>query len=109
MTIEKFITDTLIKKAYSLESIGINELAWKKEDAIQVIKELIEIKKAILGGDVYKKNKKLIQPTYDSWYCEMNSNENIDDFSLRSINKSIDYIKNYNEKNNGEYYYTIVV
>ena len=98
MTIEKFITDTLIKKAYSLEPIVINELSWKKTDAIQVIKELMERKKAILGGDVYKKNKTLIQPTYDSWYCEMNTNENIEDFLLRSINKSIDYIRNYNEK-----------
>ena len=43
-----------IVKAISLEGYGINDLAWSKEDAGRLIKEIMKDKIGIFGGDVYK-------------------------------------------------------
>lgn len=78
-------------KAISLEKFGINDLAWDKENA----KNLMEDEIGILGGDVYKLTNKQLQPTYDNWSCEQKIPESLEDFYARSKKESLNYIYNY--------------
>lgn len=55
---------------YSLESLGIDGIAYPIEYAIQLI-DMVETKNvAILGGDLYRMKDSSIESTYDNWYCE---------------------------------------
>ena len=108
MNNKEFLTENLLKKSISLISLGIHEIAWKRAEVLEVIEEINKKRKPILGGDIYKKDNGLMCPTYDNWYCELNPNENIEDFVIRSIDYSKKYIESYKECKGIEYYYTII-
>jgi hypothetical protein len=56
----------IIEKAIFLEKHGINDVAWKKEDAETLIKSIMKDKIGILGGDVVTSQKVLVkQPDLD--------------------------------------------
>jgi len=62
----------MIELSISLKELGVENLAWKKEDALLVIQHLMEQEKIILGGDVYKIENKKIAHTCDSWFYQVN-------------------------------------
>lgn len=89
---------------HDLRILGINEYAYNFENIMRII-EYVKISNGIiLGGDVYKISSNSIEGTYDSWFYDIERNNDSD----KSIKKSIDYITNYNKvfPNN---LYTIVV
>ncbi|MGI9279050.1 MAG: Imm40 family immunity protein [Endozoicomonas sp.] len=93
----------------SLESLGINNWALTKQQALSAL-EYFKIKKAIvLGGDVCSIKGQNPELNYDSWHCDRNSNETLDDFSKRSILVATDYIKNYTLPNREKAYFVLVV
>lgn len=91
----KELKDKLNKKAISLESYGINDLAWNKEDALALITSIMSDRIGILGGDVYKINSGSLEPLYDNWSYEFNEMESKEIQNTRSKIKSLNYIKNY--------------
>ena len=77
----------------SLESLGINSVAYLKEKTISEIKRYEEQKKLILGGDVYLLKKNEIIITGDSWYI---SNKYVEENNVEySIKKSLEYVQKY--------------
>ncbi len=96
---------SIIDRSISLKEFGILELAWDVDD----IKHIIDIFNAsripILGGDVYRIINGKVCQTYDSWYINK-SNE--DDFYRKSNEKAMLYILNYEQRNEGQFVYTIV-
>jgi hypothetical protein len=92
----KIIPKNLWKKGLKLNSWGINEIAWKKNDSLEVIDYLLQTYDVGLsGGDVYfLKNSELI-PSYDNWFCDPLPSESIQDFNKRSLRIAKKYIKNY--------------
>ena len=96
---KKILTKELLKDAYHLESIGINEYAWKIDEVMQVIDYLKNNRFLILGGDVYGINNNTIQITGDSWYINKNDYESIEESFQASIVLAINYIKKYNKLN----------
>ena len=89
------IKEKIIKKSISLEKYGINDLAWQKEDAQNLINSIMKDGVGILGGDVYKLTPHHLEPIYDNWSCEPNEKESEGEYYLRSKIESLRYIENY--------------
>jgi len=68
--LEQKIKEKIFRKSISLESYGLNDLAWGREDALQLINEIMEHKIGILGGDVYRLVGSRLDPLSDNWSCE---------------------------------------
>jgi hypothetical protein len=94
------LSNNLKEKYINLKELGINNIAWKYEDILELFENLGEY--IVLGGDVYKYTEKEFCLTYDNWYCK---EEKYDD----SIKISKEYIVNYNKRNGNDYIYSIVV
>src|SRR5262245_34508080 len=69
------IPKTLWNKAESLAAIGVTELAWRPEDAAQVLELLRPTTIAVLGGDGYVKRSGRFEPSYENWYAERDLQE----------------------------------
>ena len=74
------IKKKIIQTSISLEEYGFNDLAWNKEDAEDLIHEIMKDEIGILGGDVYKLTPKRLEPLYDIWACEINKDESQKDY-----------------------------
>src|SRR5690625_4975332 len=85
----------LFEKGYSLEEIGFNEMAWKGKDVKRVIEFLVEEGFPILGGDVYTLKNEVFTPTYDGWFLNKDEGSSWEDFVLRSKEKALKYIDDY--------------
>lgn len=85
----------IVEHATSLEEYGLNDLAWKKDEAISLIKSLMAEKIGILGGDIFKIDSHRLIPLYDNWSCQPNKNESEDQFNLKSKLESLKYIEKY--------------
>ena len=83
------------------EELGFYEIAWKFDDAIEVIKIARDKGMIILGGEVYRLsgNKPVI--TCDSWY----TNEGNDN----AFEVAIEYITNYRARNGDDFAYCPVI
>ena len=102
----KYLPYEISSRGIDLEdSIGVKEVAWEFEDIIQIISYLIENDYTILGGDVYKLVKDVIEITYDNWYINVSENY---DIKYESQEKALHYVTEYNKKNGSNYLYSIV-
>ena len=100
-----YIPKELLDVGYSLDSMGISEIAWKSQDALKIIEFLGNKGYPILGGDVYTLDKEKIESTYDSWYMNKSTTE---DFVETSIKKAFEYIENYSISNGDKFIYSII-
>ena len=98
---DKFISQKLLSEGISLDSIGINEIAWTAEKIYIVLGEIKQCNATILGGDVYKIENDNIYPTVDSWFF---TNEDIES----RVNLTKKYIEKY-ENNTGIFIYSLVI
>lgn len=90
-----------------LQSVSLcsGEFAWKIEDAIFVLQYLKTKQKVILGGDIL--NNKL-EYTHDNWYYDTYGCQNHRVNIECSFDVSIEYLKNYIDKNGTSFYVVIV-
>ncbi len=94
------IPEELKSKEISLSSLGLNEVAWKYEDALHLIDTFDKNKRFILVGDVLAKDGNKYRHNYDNWYLNTDQGNYKD-----SIKKAKDYITNYPK---GDYAYVFV-
>ena len=87
--------NSILNIGISLHQMGINNWALTKEQALLVLDTLKNKMIPVLGGDIYTIVNEFPIPSYDNWFCNKNKNETISDYSERSINIAIQYIKNY--------------
>lgn len=92
---KKEIKEKIIQKSIFLEGYGLNDLAWNKEDAKNLINSILKDKIGILGGDVYTLTSHRLEPLYDNWACEPRATESEEEYYLRSKLESLKYIENY--------------
>lgn len=100
------IREKITKNSVSLERYGLNELAWSKEDAQNLILAIMNDYIGILGGDVYILNQDCLEPLSDNWCCEP-INIETEGYYTRSKNESLNYIKNYPVGNNENIIFSI--
>lgn len=92
---QKHIKHKILKNAVSLEKFGMNDLTWEKEDAKNIITNLMQDDIGILGGSVYKIDSNHLIPMYDNWSCNSDGKESRQGFCIRSKLKALDYIDKY--------------
>ncbi|CYW17201.1 Imm40 family immunity protein [Streptococcus suis] len=91
----------ILDKGVDLSRIGINDYAYSWENIDVILAEIKKLNLTILGGDIYTiKDGELIL-TFDNWYYnQSNSNS--------SIVKAREYLYDYLEKNEGNFYFSLV-
>lgn len=89
------IQDKITKKSLSLEKFGLNDLAWNKEEAQNLIRAIMEDRIGILGGDVYRLDENHLEPLYDNWSCEQINKESKEEYFKRSKVESLNFIEKY--------------
>lgn len=92
--------DSILSKGIFLKSFGVNNWAFTKDEALNVLKELEDANTPILGGDVWVLQNEQMNHNYDNWYCERLSDESYSDYVRRSICKANNYINNYSQNKN---------
>lgn len=99
------IPKSIADRRISLKGFGIAEYAWNAEDIKKIVNIFNENRIPILGGDVYKIVDGKVCKTYDSWYINRTDEY---DFCDRSHERTISYILSYEERNRGQFVYSIV-
>jgi hypothetical protein len=99
----------LWSKAESLSVIGIEELAWRPEDANHVLELLRPTEIAVLGGDVYLKRPGRFEPSYENWYAERDPLELPSAFATRSQSIAREYLANLMNPGAAECWVTLVL
>jgi hypothetical protein len=93
--IRQSVKEKIIVKSISLEKFGLNDLAWNKEDAKNLIQLIKDDNIGILGGDVYKLKSNHLESLGDNWYCETKKIESKEEYNTRSKAESLSYIEKY--------------
>ena len=89
------IREKILKNSLSLEKFGLNDLAWSKENAKDLIQSIKTDHIGVLGGDVYILKPLTLESAYDNWYCERKNTESEEEYYARSKVESLKYIENY--------------
>lgn len=79
----------------SLHSSGVNSYVLSKSTSLELIELLTAFEIAVVGGDVYTGEDNEFVATYDSWYIQSASSENVDEYVARSLAESKAYIEGY--------------
>ena len=93
--IKQEIAKKIMRNSISLKKYGLNDLAWEKEDAQNLINEIMGDKIGILGGDVYKLTSTHLTSLSENWSCESMEEESEEEYFFRSKSESLKYIENY--------------
>jgi len=96
-------------KAQSLSEIGVEELAWRPNDAAQVMELLRQTEIAVLGGDVYVKPNGRFEASYENWYAERDQHEMPSTFASRSRSIASEYLANLMKPGLAECWVTLVL
>lgn len=103
------LPSTFKELAIPLSGIGVDNVAWKYNDCIEVVNFLTKHGFFILGGDVYGCKNENINNTYDSWYINKNNLLARKDLIELGKSKTLSYIKKYKDLNGDDYCYSLVV
>ena len=81
---------------YSLNDLGVNDVAYNREEALIIIDYLSEEVIPVLGGDVYfLENDTPCYTTYAGWSCDREKEENFSNYVKRSCKKAKEYIQHF--------------
>lgn len=93
--LKKEIKEKIMQNSISLEEFGLDDLAWSKKDATNLINSIMKDRIGVLGGDVYELRINHLKSLYDNWACEPSEEESEEEYYLRSKFETLKYIKNY--------------
>ena len=81
-----------------ISPMGVNSVAFTKENALLIVKKIREENIPILGGDVCLISNGEIQYTADNWSFSKKDDETLRQFIERSYLGTIDYLTKYGEE-----------
>lgn len=84
---------------FDLNALGINDVAYTKLAALELLLSFEKQSVPVLGGDVFLLNNDVPILTYDSWYCNRNRQETEEEYVFRSCKVAYDYISQYEAEN----------
>ena len=94
----KSLLPGVMDSAVDLSEIGCDELAWPRNEALEVAECLRSHDLAVLGGDVLEIKDGEPRHTYDNWYArERPVDMGWDEFVQATYDRTVDYISRYNE------------
>jgi len=86
------LSHDLLARAVSLESEGVYDLAWCREDALRVIHLAADVSVGILGVTVWVERAGRWSVPGDGWYCEPFADESSEAFARRSCSGAAAYV-----------------
>jgi hypothetical protein len=109
MKISKDFEKLLADRGVSLEDLGLQDIALRRNDAIRAIQLLLRDSIPVLGGDVYYHEDSRNSIAYANWYCEPEGGENVAAFATRSCKRASEYINRFPELEGREPVFALVV
>lgn len=106
--LKKLLPQELIDKGVHLGMIGVDDFAWKWQDALLIIEYLHRKEIFILGGDVYTPSGNRIRPLGDGWYATKTGYLPTANEIENSRIKSLEYINTYVKRNGEDFLFAIV-
>ena len=88
--------------------MGLSEIALGWEDLQEAARLALGCQLPILGGDVYFKTGKTIDPAYTNWHVDRKDGESSDAFVRRSYDETIRYVKSLPSPVGKEYLFVLV-
>lgn len=105
-----WIPDDLRFSGRSLsDSLGVDEFAWDRDTALELVGRLAAAGTSILGGDVYVEDDERLRPAYASWHCERRPDERLTTFVERSCAEARRFLESYAEPPRRRTLYVLVV
>lgn len=94
MTESETIANELSLQYYSLDSIGIQSVAYDKSNATRLIEYCRNEVLPVIGIDIYRLNAGNVElpKLYDNWNCNKKCHESFCEFAKRSCTEAMDYI-----------------
>ena len=109
MLIPPAYSQIVASKGRPLADIGVNESGLVRTDALSAIEALRGSNVPILGGDVLKMVEGTPRYTYDNWYCDRRTVEDLTAFLQRSWDMAESYVRAYKDPEDGTILYVLVV
>lgn len=94
-----------VKFGCFLKKQGINNYAFSLRNLSEVLKIIDKEKVIILGGDILRLKEHKYEYTYDNWSVSNNIDESYDDFRIRSVQESFNYL----EKLDKSLFFTVTI
>ena len=91
------IPKAMASRARSLAALGLDDVAWSREDAIELLAQFSGEPVAVLGGDVYIESAGHLKPAYENWYCERRPGETLQTYSQRSQQQALTFLRSYRD------------
>lgn len=107
--LKNLVPQQILQRGVSLDALGLDEVGWRKNDALEILQTLSVSNIAILGGDVYRRAADSWRATGDSWYCNHRPDESYERFALRSQEKAEEYIRAYSPDRSRNSLFVLVV
>jgi hypothetical protein len=90
-------TKLLADDGIQLTSLGLDEVALTKKNAMRALDIFVDKKTPVLGGDVYFLKNGRLSSAYANWYTERSPEETISSYAERTWVESREYIRNFVE------------
>ncbi|HTN46303.1 MAG TPA: Imm40 family immunity protein [Flavipsychrobacter sp.] len=87
--------DNILNRGIDLHDSDIHNWALTKSQLLEILEKFLDAKIAIAGGDVMNSINGQIGFSGANWYCDKKEDEHYDDFVIRSINETREYILKY--------------
>jgi hypothetical protein len=95
-------------KAIGLSHLHVAQVAWFRNDVIEIIRQLKGTKIAILGGDVLQKRSDNFEHEYSSWHVDPLESESVEAYAERSLEETTAYIRGFPDPDDGSVAYVLV-
>jgi hypothetical protein len=99
----------LLSKGLSLEELGLEAKALRRQHAIVAVEELRRGGVTILGGDVYWLRDTGAEPAYANWYSDRRENESDAIYAARSCDEARRYIAEFPRSEDATPVFSLVV
>ncbi len=94
---------------YLKDRLGVQEWAFRRKDALKMIEYRRSRGIPCSGGDVVAESESgKFTYTRDNWYCQRDQFQKEAEYVEGSLKKASEYINNYPEKGDGQYFYVLV-
>src|SRR5688572_21418504 len=93
---------------YLRDHLGVEEWAFKRDDALKSLGNWRKKRIPCKGGDVIVDEGRKFRYTHDNWHCQSEEYATKEEYIEGSIAKAEDYIRIYPESEGGKYYYVLV-
>src|SRR5215203_768096 len=85
-----------------LDTLGLEEVALRRSDALMAVSILVRNVSPILGGDVYWQRGGIVEPAYANWATQPQTGESKEARAARSGEEAVEYIKGFPAKPGSE-------